>query len=297
MVGDVLVFILIVLQIILTLFLRSLVLPTPISDSGGVRYRTIPWMTFLLILANAFVFLGWQAANLYQGVQLLDEGNRRGFSLIYDYVIQLWTYGYRTVFLRDSVGIGAFSTFTSLFMHGDVWHLLGNMIYLWTFGRRIEDACGPWRYLAFYLLAGMVANVGWSVLNRAQPDLPGVGASGAISGIMGAYLILFPGALVTCFWGIGMALRLPAVLLLMAVRGSAMQGVPVWRWTVRLPAFVLLVFYLVVNALPSFEIIQRGQEAGHVGDRVHPTVVLAALAIFLYVRKDLLIRYVTGRSV
>ena len=297
MVGDVLVFILIVLQIILTLFLRSLVLPTPISDSGGVRYRTIPWMTFLLILANAFVFLGWQAANLYQGVQLLDQGNRRGFSLIYDYVIQLWTYGYRTVFLRDSVGIGAFSTFTSLFMHGDVWHLLGNMIYLWTFGRRIEDACGPWRYLAFYLLAGMVANVGWSVLNRAQPDLPGVGASGAISGIMGAYLILFPGALVTCFWGIGMALRLPAVLLLMAVRGSAMQGVPVWRWTVRLPAFVLLVFYLVVNALPSFDIIQRGQDYGGVNTIAHMTGFLAALAIFLYVRKDLLTRYVTGRSV
>lgn len=297
MVGDILFFVYIIFQIILILFLSSLVLPTPISDTGGVRYRTIPWMTFLLILVNAIVFLAWQAPNLYRGIQAIEDGNRRGFMMVYQYVVQLWAYGYRTVFLRDGVGIGAFSAFTSMFMHGDVWHLLGNMIYLWTFGRRVEDACGSWRYLAFYLTAGMVASAGWSVLNPAQPDLPGVGASGAISGIMGAYLILFPGALVTCFWGIGMVLRLPAVLVLMAVRGSAMQGVPVWRWTVRLPAFTLLLFFLVVNALPTFDVIQRGQDYGGTNTVAHVTGFLAALVIFLYVRKDLLTRYFSGRSV
>ncbi len=56
--------------------------------------------------------------------------------------------------LREALSMGAFTTFTSMFMHADLWHLLGNMIFLWAFGRRLEDACGPWRYLLFYLFAG-----------------------------------------------------------------------------------------------------------------------------------------------
>lgn len=264
------------LTILITLFLRSVIFPMPLSDVGSVRYRTVPWMTFLLIIANSIIFLVWQAPNLYQGGALVDEGNYSGYSMLYQYVRQIWTYGYRGIFLREAVGIGAFATFTSMFMHGDMWHLLGNMIYLWTFGRRVEDACGSWRYLVFYLLAGMVANVGSDVLNRAQADIPGIGASGAISGVMGAYLLLFPGAMVTSFWGIGTVL--------------------LRRLTIKLPAWTLLIFFLVTNMLPSLEVLQRGQDYGGVNTLAHLTGFLAAIVIFLFVRKDLLTRYFAGRS-
>lgn len=282
--------------ILLTLLAQSVIAPLPLSDTGSVRYRTIPWVTLLLILINSVVFIGWQAANLYQGAQLVDEGSFSGFDLLYDYVRQIWTYGYRGVFLRDGVSIGAFSTFTSMFMHGDLWHLLGNMIYLWAFGRRVEDACGHWRFLLFYLLAGMVANIGSDVLNRAQADIPGIGASGAISGVMGAYLILFPGAMVSCFWGIGLVLRLPVVIVLKLVGLKSVRDARIWRWTIRLPAWILLLFFLVENTLPSLDVLTQGQDYGGVNTLAHVTGFLAALAVFLFVRKDLLTRYMAGRS-
>lgn len=282
--------------ILITLFARSIITPMPLSDTGTVRYKTLPWATLALILVNSLIFLAWQAPNLYQGAQLVDTGDTRGYNLLYGYVRQIWTYGYRGIFLRDGVSIGAFATFTSMFMHADLWHLLGNMIYLWTFGRRVEDACGFWRYLLFYLLAGMVANIGSDVLNRAQADIPGIGASGAISGVMGAYLLLFPGAMVVCFWGIGIVLRLPVVLVMKIVGMKSVRAAPLWRWTIRLPAWVLLLFFLVTNTLPSFEVLVQGKDYGGVNTLAHLTGFLAALVIFLFVRKDLLTRYLSGRS-
>jgi membrane associated rhomboid family serine protease len=282
--------------ILITLLARSIITPMPISDTGSVRYRTIPWMTLTLILINSVIFIVLQAPNLYQGAALVDEGDYSGYDMLYGYVEQLWTFGYRTVFLRQGQSIGAFVTFTSMFMHGDLWHLLGNMIYLWAFGRRVEDACGHWRFLVFYLLAGMVANIGSDVLNRAQADIPGVGASGAISGVMGAYLLLFPGAMVTCFWGIGLALRLPIVIVMKVIGLRQVADAPIWRWTIRLPAWTLLLFFLVTNMLPSVDVLLQGQDYAGVNTLAHVTGFLAALVIFFFVRKDLLTRYFAGRS-
>ena len=80
---------------------------------------------------------------------------------------------------------------TSIFLHGDPFHLIGNMLFLWVFGRRVEDACGPTRFLLFYLLAGTSADL-ITALVLPSEDIPGIGASGAIFGVMGAYLLLFP---------------------------------------------------------------------------------------------------------
>jgi membrane associated rhomboid family serine protease len=217
--------------------------------------------------------------------------------MLYAYVTQIWTYGYRALFLTgEGASIGAFVSFTSIFMHADMWHLLGNMIYLWSFGRRVEDACGSWRFLIFYLMAGMVANIGSELLNPANADIPGIGASGAIAGVMGAYLILFPGAMVLCFWGIGSVLRVPVVLALKIAGVKSVRGAPLLRLTIRLPAWVLLIAWLVMNTLPSLEVIQRGQDYGGVNTLAHLTGFLAALLIFLYVRKGVLSRYLAGRS-
>lgn len=83
------------------------------------------------------------------------------------------------------------TVFTSMFLHGGWMHLLGNMLYLWVFGDNIEDAMGHFRFLVFYLLCGIAA-----VIAQALPDpesaIPMIGASGAISGVLGAYLLLYP---------------------------------------------------------------------------------------------------------
>jgi len=285
------------LYLIVTLFVISFVTPTPLSDTGTVRYRTIPIMTILLIVANSLIFMIFQGPDLYQGSALLKIEPAEGLNRLHNYVVQVWTLGYRGIFMRDGLSIGAFSAFTSMFMHGDMWHLIGNMIYLWAFGRRVEDACGSWRFLAFYLIAGMLAGIGSEVLNTTHADIPSIGASGAIAGVMGAYLVLFPGSMVTCFWGLGIILRVPVVMVLKLVGVKWVKDAPVWRWTIKLPAFLLLIFFLgqefIASLLPFLQTQQ--ENVGGVNHAAHVAGFLAALLIFLFVRKDLLTRYFSGR--
>jgi membrane associated rhomboid family serine protease len=88
---------------------------------------------------------------------------------------------------------------TSMFMHGGWLHIIGNMWFLWIFGDNVEDAMGRGRYLAFYLLCG-VAAAGAQIVLSADTMAPMVGASGAIAGVLGAYLMLYPRARVRCLW-------------------------------------------------------------------------------------------------
>jgi membrane associated rhomboid family serine protease len=101
--------------------------------------------------------------------------------------------------------------FTSLFLHGGWFHLLGNMLFLWIFGNNVEDAMGHGRFLAFYLICGTAA-----AMAQTLPDtgsvIPMVGASGSIAGVLGAYLLLFPHARILVLVPIGFilqVLRLP----------------------------------------------------------------------------------------
>jgi len=116
----------------------------PINDTEPNRYSWFPFMTISLIAINTFIEI---SKPLY-----LPED------------MGLWTYWefmmrfYFTPQLVLSVeGPGILSNFSAMFMHGDFFHLLGNMGALWVFGRRVEDACGAWRFLVFYLLAGTLA--------------------------------------------------------------------------------------------------------------------------------------------
>jgi membrane associated rhomboid family serine protease len=109
------------------------------------------------------------------------------------------------------------SVFTSMFMHGGFWHLAGNMLFLWIFGNNVEDAMGHARFLAFYLLCG-VAAVAAQVLPNPGSEVPMVGASGAISGVLGAYMLLYPRARVLLGIPLGFVLvqlgRFPAIWVL-----------------------------------------------------------------------------------
>ena len=90
------------------------------------------------------------------------------------------------------------SLMTSMFLHGGLFHLFGNMLYLWIFGNNIEDFLGPIRFVLFYLFSGLGASLTHIIFNP-NSQVPMIGASGAIAGVLGAYLILYPGARVLTF--------------------------------------------------------------------------------------------------
>jgi membrane associated rhomboid family serine protease len=108
------------------------------------------------------------------------------------------------------------TVFTSMFMHGGFMHLAGNMLYLWIFGNNVEDAMGHVRFVIFYLLCGIAAVFG-QVLQNPASEIPMIGASGAISGVLGAYLLLYPHARILVLIPLGFyahMVRLPAGLVL-----------------------------------------------------------------------------------
>lgn len=104
----------------------------------------------------------------------------------------------------DNDAINLLTPLISIFLHGSWTHLLGNMLFLWVFGRNIEDTMGHGRYLAFYLICGVAAALAQVASSPASP-VPTVGASGAISGVMGAFLVLYPNVRVKMFFFIILA--------------------------------------------------------------------------------------------
>src|SRR5205814_7090913 len=132
------------------------------------------FVTVALIVANALVFLY---------MLTLPVVMREGFVAAYA-VVPAW--------------FSVPTLFTSQFLHAGWMHIIGNMLYLWIFGDNVEDRLGHVRYLLFYLLAGTAAGLTQVALNPAS-RLPTVGASGAIAGVLGAYLVTYPRARVLTF--------------------------------------------------------------------------------------------------
>ena len=99
----------------------------------------------------------------------------------------------------DNLPINILTPLTSMFLHGGWMHIIGNSLFFWVFGNNIEDSMGPWRFLAFYLICGLIAAATHIAFNASSP-VPTVGASGAISGIMGAYLLLYPKVRIRMFF-------------------------------------------------------------------------------------------------
>jgi membrane associated rhomboid family serine protease len=118
-----------------------------------------------------------------------------------------------------------YTPLTSMFMHGGWLHLLGNMWFLWLFGNNVEDSMGRMRYVFFYLLCGLTAAATQTFLNPSSP-IPMVGASGAISGVMGAYVLLYP--------------RVRVHLLLVLV---------IFVTTIALPAWAMLGYWFLLQLL------------------------------------------------
>jgi membrane associated rhomboid family serine protease len=108
--------------------------------------------------------------------------------------------GHGMACLIDNQPINWYTPVISMFLHGGWGHILGNALFFWVFGNNIEDSMGPVRFLVFYILCGLVAAAA-HVLTQPSSPIPTVGASGAISGVLGAYLVLYPRARVNIlFW-------------------------------------------------------------------------------------------------
>jgi membrane associated rhomboid family serine protease len=179
----------------------------PIGDDGSDR-RTTPLVTWMLIAANVFVF-----------VALQGMGANQRFTMAFATVPAEILSGQdiaKAIPIRDAYGREAgnlelfptpipvyLTLVTAMFMHGGFAHLFGNMLYLWIFGDNVEDALGHARYLAFYLATGSLAglaHVTVTALTGANPLIPCLGASGAISGVLGGYILLFPRRRVRVIW-------------------------------------------------------------------------------------------------
>lgn len=153
----------------------------PLYDHNPFDEPKLPWVTWGLIAVNIVFFLALQG-EIDQTALLAKFGAVPG--QIAHPLANGW---------RPDLGL-----ITSMFLHSGWGHILGNMIYLWVFGDDIEEALGPWRFIAFYFLAGIAATLAFVAANPAS-TVPLVGASGAIAGVLAAYLMLRPCAKVTVF--------------------------------------------------------------------------------------------------
>lgn len=151
----------------------------PLKDENPTK--SFSYLTLLIIIVNCLVFF----------VELA-MGKNRGFMVAKFGVIPYEiTHG---VDINPKILLGPYSTLvTSLFLHGSFFHLLGNMWFLWIFGNNIEDIVGHFKFVIFYILGGVAASL-LQILTSMSSTIPVIGASGAISAILGAYILKFPRA-------------------------------------------------------------------------------------------------------
>jgi membrane associated rhomboid family serine protease len=147
--------------------------------------------------------------------------------------------------------------FSSMFMHGSWLHLLGNMLYLWIFGDNVEDAMGKARYLAFYLICGVTASLA-QILVDSDSQIPSLGASGAISGVLGAYLVLYPR-------------RRVRVLLL--------------RYITYMPAIAVIGMWILLQFISGVGQVAQTEQTGGVAYAAHVGGFLAGVVLVWFFRQ------------
>jgi len=217
----------------------------PLRDDNPVR--STPIVTIGIIAACVLVFVWQWTLSPYAGE------------------VAVYQYGFLPGALFGRVRVeGAavppvLTIFSSMFLHGGWLHLLGNMLYLWIFGDNIEDRLGRVRYIAFYLICGVVA-----ALAQALPDMdsqiPMIGASGAISGVLGAYVVLYP-------------------------RANVLVVLPVFIvfYTFRVPALLVLGFWFLGQLMSSLAVSSQG---GGIAFGAHVGGFLAGLVLIrLFLRE------------
>jgi len=193
--------------------------------------HTFPLVTIILIAINCFVFI----------LELLSPVGIARIAFAYGAI----PYNLLT-FEATQIVHPVTSIFTAMFLHGGFFHLAGNMLYLWIFGNNIEDSLGHFRFILFYLFSGIVAAYAHA-FTEPNSIIPMIGASGAVSGVLGAYLLLFPYARVYTIIFFGFFLQI-----------------------VRIPAIIVIGFWIVIqiiNGILSKGLLNQGGVAwfAHIG--------------------------------
>jgi membrane associated rhomboid family serine protease len=233
----------------------------PISDDNSDRTIT-PYVNYLIILLNVIVFVVFQ-----------NLGNNNDFTYAYatvpqeiitgkdlvtpDQVVQDPTTGQEVLIpgLKPTPISVYITLIVAVFMHGSIAHIAGNMLFLWIFGDNVENTLGHVRYLIFYLVCGVLASLSYvyaTVLFGGDPTIPSLGASGAISGVMGAYLLLFPGRRVT-------------VLL--------------FRFITQVPAFVVVGLWFAFQLIAELGVLGDPNSGGGVAYAAHIGGFVAGLLL------------------
>lgn len=205
----------------------------PIGDDNSAR-RSIPVVTYMLIVLNVLFFF----------VEL-----NRG-----DAFITQWAF-VPSRFLADPAG-DFITLFTSMFMHASWVHLGGNMLYLWIFGDNVEDSFGPFMFLVFYLLSGLGATAA-QLFFSLDSSIPNLGASGAIAGVLGSYLLMFPQA-----------------------RVRVLQG----RSVIPLPALIVIGFWFFLQLFSGIGSISQTSDTGGVAYMAHVGGFIAGFILTFFLR-------------
>ena len=217
----------------------------PIRDENP--RRVFPIVTLVLVIANVLVFI-YQLTLGPQGAQQF-----------------IFEFGAVPALVLD--GQNLHGIFTSMFLHGGLMHLLGNMLYLWIFGDNIEGLNGHFRFVMFYLICGIVAFLSQLLLDPAS-EVPMVGASGAISGVLGAYAVRFPRATVhvliplfPIIW-LWRVIRVPAAValgfwFLMQIASAIFSGTTGVAWWAHIGGFVAGVILIQFFEKAKYKVYYR----------------------------------------
>lgn len=240
----------------------------PLYDDNSQRNRT-PFVNYILIAINIFVFVMFQ--NFGENERFVYTFSAVPAEIISGKDIQssptvLGKTRSGEEIIRPGLEPTPFTVYitliTSMFMHGSIGHILGNMLFLWIFGDNVEDRLGHLRYLLFYIIAGILASlahVATCVLLKSDLLTPSLGASGAISGVMGAYLLFFPNNSVT---------------------------VLIFRFVTTVPAIVAVGLWFAMQLFSSFMELGAG-EGGGVAYGAHIGGFIAGLPLAFFIDKIL----------
>lgn len=237
----------------------------PLYDDNTDRHTT-PFVNYALIAANIFVFVVLQQLGS-------DNGFTYSFSTVPAEILsgrdivtparEVSYAGQRVLIpgLGETPGSVYLTLFTSMFMHGGIAHLAGNMLFLWIFGDNIEDRLGHVRYIIFYLLCGVIASLAHVFTTGALASqegsmlVPSLGASGAISGVLGGYLLLHPSRRVT---------------------------VILFRFLTDVPAWVAIGLWFAFQLISGLGLLGGGSELGGVAYAAHIGGFLAGLVLIKF---------------
>ena len=236
----------------------------PIRDDNTGRQST-PHITYALIALNVLVFVFLQGLGgnerFTYAFSVVPQEIRTGDDIARNVPVEIG--GDRaSIPLQPTPGSVYFTLLTSMFMHGSLMHLLGNMLFLWIFGDNVEDDLGRGRYTAFYLLTGLIASLSHVISTFVlgdNPFIPSLGASGAISGVMGGYLVMHPHRRVT---------------------------VIMFRTLTDVPGYVAVGLWFVFQLISAFGVIGQGPQSGggvafmaHIGGFIAGVVLVKLFAV------------------